>query len=191
VTNTSLTSGGIIVGFSLGVDTNLQTATPNAWGTSNAYGTSSTVDVAATTGATFYVTGVQLEQNYQPTPFEQRPIGTELALCQRYYERWDGNVSFGQPLGTCAYYTATNVYTHIMFKVSKRIAPTTIYVSGATHGIVYSANAGRTSTAWGFDQGSTMAVSTYMTTSTATQGNAGIMYVDTGSGRYFAVDVEL
>ena len=27
----------------------------------------------------------QLEQNYQPTPFEQRPIGTELALCQRYY----------------------------------------------------------------------------------------------------------
>jgi hypothetical protein len=30
--------------------------------------------------------GVQVEQNYQPTPFEQRPIGTELALCQRYYQ---------------------------------------------------------------------------------------------------------
>lgn len=31
--------------------------------------------------------GVQVEQNYQPTPFEQRPIGVELQLCQRYYEK--------------------------------------------------------------------------------------------------------
>jgi hypothetical protein len=31
--------------------------------------------------------GIQLEQNFQPTPFEQRPIGVELALCQRYYEK--------------------------------------------------------------------------------------------------------
>ena len=40
-----------------------------------------------TAGAADYIeiTGVQLEQNYQPTPFEQRPIGVELALCQRYY----------------------------------------------------------------------------------------------------------
>ena len=34
---------------------------------------------------TFDLWGVQLEQNFQPTPFEQRPIGVELALCQRYY----------------------------------------------------------------------------------------------------------
>lgn len=40
-----------------------------------------------TAGANDYIeiTGVQLEQNYQPTPFEQRPIGVELMLCQRYY----------------------------------------------------------------------------------------------------------
>ena len=40
-----------------------------------------------TAGAADYyeITGVQLEQNYQPTPFEQRPIGVELALCQRYF----------------------------------------------------------------------------------------------------------
>jgi hypothetical protein len=35
----------------------------------------------------FDVTGVQLEANLQPTPFEQRPIGVELALCQRYYQQ--------------------------------------------------------------------------------------------------------
>ena len=45
---------------------------------------------SGTAGAADYfeITGVQLEQNYQPTPFEQRPIGTELALCQRYYQRF-------------------------------------------------------------------------------------------------------
>lgn len=36
---------------------------------------------------TFDIWGVQVEGNYQPTPFEQRPIGIELALCQRYYEK--------------------------------------------------------------------------------------------------------
>lgn len=36
---------------------------------------------------TFDIWGLQLERNYQPTPFEQRPIGVELALCQRYYYR--------------------------------------------------------------------------------------------------------
>jgi hypothetical protein len=40
-----------------------------------------------TAGANDYIDidGVQFEQNLQPTPFEQRPIGVELALCQRYY----------------------------------------------------------------------------------------------------------
>jgi hypothetical protein len=40
-----------------------------------------------TNGHKFNITGIQLEANYQPTPFEQRPIGVELALCQRYYEK--------------------------------------------------------------------------------------------------------
>ena len=34
-----------------------------------------------------YFTGVQLEPGPVATPFEHRPIGTELALCQRYYQQ--------------------------------------------------------------------------------------------------------
>lgn len=33
-----------------------------------------------------YITGVQLEQGSAATDFERRPIGVELALCQRYYQ---------------------------------------------------------------------------------------------------------
>lgn len=40
----------------------------------------------------FEITGVQLEQNYQPTPFEQRPYGVELALCQRYFQQFTSTV---------------------------------------------------------------------------------------------------
>jgi hypothetical protein len=37
-------------------------------------------------GGTRTLWKAQLERNFQPTPFEQRPIGVELALCQRYYQ---------------------------------------------------------------------------------------------------------
>lgn len=40
--------------------------------------------------ATFDFWGVQVEANNVPTSFEQRPIGVELALCQRYYQRFTG-----------------------------------------------------------------------------------------------------
>ena len=42
-----------------------------------------------TAGAADYVdiTGVQLEKGTTATPFEFRPYGTELALCQRYYQK--------------------------------------------------------------------------------------------------------
>ena len=44
-------------------------------------------DVTDTTlGDFLYITDVQLERGPVATPFERRPIGTELALCQRYYQ---------------------------------------------------------------------------------------------------------
>ena len=43
-------------------------------------------DADGTTSTNVQVTGMQLEPGPVATPFEQRPIGTELALCQRYYQ---------------------------------------------------------------------------------------------------------
>jgi hypothetical protein len=57
---------------------------------------------SGTAGAADYyeITGVQLEQNYQPTPFEQRPIGVELSLCFRYYQRMVDPAGVGASSGT-------------------------------------------------------------------------------------------
>jgi hypothetical protein len=87
--------------------------------------TSGAIDFAANSGATFYLTGVQLEQNYQPTPFEQRPIGVELALCQRYF--WSLTTKGqGQIMGAqvSAYGNACYLNISSLNPVPMRIAPT-------------------------------------------------------------------
>lgn len=64
----------------------------------NYFGVANTTKLASTTGATFYITGVQLEKGTQATPFEYRPYGMELALCQRYYwQSFEGATPSGWP----------------------------------------------------------------------------------------------
>ena len=48
------------------------------------------VSVVGTSGATWYITGVQLELGTVATPFEYRHYGDELRLCQRYFIRYNG-----------------------------------------------------------------------------------------------------
>jgi len=85
-------------------------------------------NVASSTSNYWQITGVQLEQNYQPTPFEQRPIGVETFLCQRYYWRQGGNAY--EPYGLVAFFNnATNSYFHIKMPAKMRSAPTMNYSS--------------------------------------------------------------
>ena len=93
-TGTWLTTNGIglRVFFSLGTgSTKLGTA--GSWAGSDFRGATGQTNVVGTNGATFYITGVQLEQNTSATPFERRLYNQELANCQRYYET-------GYPNGT-------------------------------------------------------------------------------------------
>ena len=75
---------GARVIFNLGSgSSNLGTA--GVWASANYNGSTGATSVVGTSGATFYITGVQLEVGTNATSFDYRPYGTELALCQRYY----------------------------------------------------------------------------------------------------------
>jgi hypothetical protein len=78
-------SFGLICAFSLGIGTTYS-GTAGAWAGSVYYSATGATSVVGTSGATFYITGVQLEKGSTATDFDFRSIGQELALCQRYFE---------------------------------------------------------------------------------------------------------
>jgi len=81
--------------------------------------------VLTTTNATWQITGVQLELGSEPTPFEHRPYGDELARCQRYFERI-GGYNYA-PIGNGMQRETTQSHTQIYFKTTKRADPSHSY----------------------------------------------------------------
>ena len=92
----------------------------STWVSVNTTKFSNQVNWADTVGATFQITGVQLEKGSAATAFENRHYGQELALCQRYYELF--NV---RPRSGIDGVTGTHRGTGY-FKVTKRATPTII-----------------------------------------------------------------
>jgi len=107
---------GIKVGFGLGAGSTVS-GTAGAWAGATYRSATGATSVVGTNGATFYITGVQLEKGSTATSFDYRPYGTELNLCQRYYEI-AGQGIVGIPNST------TNIYALVNFKVVKRASPT-------------------------------------------------------------------
>jgi hypothetical protein len=96
--------------------------TVNNWGSSVYEGASGQTDLISTNGATFYITGAQLEVGSVATPFEHRSYGEELALCQRYYQRYGGASATVLDGG---YGTSANpTYVGKIIPVTMRAAPT-------------------------------------------------------------------
>lgn len=131
---TWLTTTGIgaEVWFDLGSGSNFN-GTANSWNGSLKVRTSSSANWIGTNGATFYITGVQLEVGSVATEFERRPYGTELALCQRYYQKLAGSES----VGIGAYTTATRVDTVVNFTCEMRVPPTITTGSGGSYWYAY------------------------------------------------------
>jgi hypothetical protein len=107
---------GIGVVFSLGYGSNYNTPA-GSWNANFYASVSGATNVVSTNGATFYVTGVQLEVGSTATSFDYRPYGTELSLCQRYFYQTNRYVGLTQANDTL-YGPA------IAFPVTMRTTPT-------------------------------------------------------------------
>jgi hypothetical protein len=96
-TGTWLTDNGvgIRVEFGLGVGSS-NSGTAGSWGANANRSVTGAVSVVGTNGATWQVTGVQLEKGSTATSFDYRPYGTELQLCQRYYYKTISDSSYAQ-----------------------------------------------------------------------------------------------
>jgi hypothetical protein len=119
---TWLTTNGVGLrsAFGLGVGASAS-GTAGAWGAGNFNSATGATSVVGTNAATWYITGVQLEVGSVATPFERRPFGTELALCQRYFQT--ATTGF-----VGAWDSATQTQISGRFPVTMRASPTATLV---------------------------------------------------------------
>jgi hypothetical protein len=133
-----------------------------------------------TAGANDYfdITGFQLEKGSTATSFDYRPYGTELVLCQRYYETIGLDGIGGLLIAGCATAASQQVNNSLVYKVTKRATPTVTKVG--TWNLV---NAAGQPTVFGAGNDSVLL---YLSSSAAGQ-----VYAQNGSGSYVTISAEL
>ena len=118
---------GLRLVFSLGAGSTVS-GTAGTWA-GNFNSATGATSVVGTSGATFYITGVQLEVGTQATSFEYRQYQQELALCQRYY--YKATVNSGSDLYCPSFnVTTTLAVGGINFPCNMRTNPTALEQSG-------------------------------------------------------------
>ena len=131
---TWLTNNGIgmSVFFSLGAGASLS-GPANTWASANYVSASGATNVV-TNGATWNVTGVQINEGAVAAPFQHRSASDELILCQRYYEKsydLDTPPLTATNNGAVSQYSnaSTSVRGSVIFRVVKRDIPTPCLIS--------------------------------------------------------------
>jgi len=122
VTNNAL---GLRLNFSLGAGAD-RLGTAGTWTSSIKEGVTGQVNPIQTNGATFYVTGVQLETGTTATPFENLQYGQQLALCQRYFQTFS-HAWVGVAAGVGYFQSVQGT-----FNTAMRTTPTTTRTGGTS-----------------------------------------------------------
>jgi len=123
------TSAGLEVQISHSMGTTYQTSTLRQWTSSLVVSPTTQVNWMATVGNTWYITGLQVEVGKNATDFDHRPVGQELALCQRYFWKTDTDNSYSQ-VANGMYTTNNTVKCVVQHPVSMRTRPTVSVSSG-------------------------------------------------------------
>jgi hypothetical protein len=177
---------GLSLFFGIGVGSTYS-GTAGAWSGSALFAPTGATSVVGTNGATFYITGVQLEVGTQATSFEYRQYQQELALCQRYYNmqaRAAGDV------GVAWYYTNSQCSCAFSAPVTMRVAPSVSFASGAYY-TLYRNGGANTINGWIIDNPSTNFVTIYnFAQASGTAGQCGLLRITDSQG-FIAASAEL
>ena len=123
---------GLAIQFALSVGPNYQGTVSTSWGSyvDARWGNGQTAQMMNVNGATWAITGLQVEVGSIPTDFEHRSFGEELSLCQRYYEQ----VGSGAP---ALANSSTQFWTGYQFKTEKRAEPTASVIASTVRYFKY------------------------------------------------------
>jgi hypothetical protein len=128
---TTANLAGLRLDFDLGTGNTatLSDSLANTWvHNADYFRTTSCVRLMQFSGATWQITGLQLERGTVATPFEHRPIGVELHMCKRYLEVWQ----YESGATTDRYHSGAGWSDQAIFKmeVEKRSRPS-VTVTGS------------------------------------------------------------
>jgi hypothetical protein len=177
---TWLTDNGIGMYLSFVVAAGSSTTTTAAGSWSSTFNRSVTgqVSLVGTSGATFYITGVQLEAGSVATPFERRPYATEEQLCLRYLPAINAVGATSQFFN--AYVQSANTFNAVVpFKVRTRVAPTGLTSVGtaSNFAVAFGGGGQGCTTAPTFSDAGTESARILFTVSSASLGAPGIAYM--------------
>jgi hypothetical protein len=169
--------------------------TAGSWAGTLYIGATGEVSPISTSGATFYITGVQLEAGTTATPFENRLYGTELVLCQRYYYQVNSTATQYATLGS-AYARTTTIATAggISLPVTMRAIPTlTATNTAGAFGVSIGGSdfAGPTVSLAGQVSASAIAFTLTLGSGTMTVGQGGQMYITNNAAYFVGLSAEL
>jgi hypothetical protein len=104
---------GFQVEWALGNDASIL-GTPDVWNSAFITGATGNVRISDTSGATFYITGVQLEAGSTASPFAHENVGDTLRKCERFYQKVPPLVGQGNN---------TDFYGAVAFRTEMRAQP--------------------------------------------------------------------
>ena len=126
-TGTWLTTNGIGIDLNFGLGAGASyVGTAGSWQSANLVSATGATSVVGTSGATLYITGVQLEVGTTATPFEHLQYGQQLALCQRYFQTFS-HAWVGVAAGVGYFQSVQGT-----FNTAMRTTPTTTRTGGTS-----------------------------------------------------------
>ena len=183
------TGVGLAINFSVGAGSGAE-ATAGSWGTDNVpYQPTGSTNVVATSGATWQITGLQLEAGTTATDFENLQYGQQMQLCQRYFYSLGGTVSYefmthGMYVGT------TTPLLRAELPVKMRAAPT---LGSTGTFLAKSGNSNLACASFSVDQAATQTFSFSATISggSSTAGYATLMFANASTATRLTFSAEL